>query len=453
MKIYSSDLLNGSQVDAGNLDITTGDALIIADKQAGTGATLVGLSITGGTSNSLPGTTTIAGTSINAYDWVTSSNISVLGATGAEIAIDDYMIQFAKLNGTRLELFSSFDDSGTVVAHVDLGALSGGSGGSGGGAFNENVDFIPVLVRDSFAEDDFTDSIISETITTSGTATFFTTTGQTFATSATSWTLTLAGSTEQGQFDTLYPSTTTAYRVRVVFADTTTRIVDATVSRTGNAVTLSPVSPATTFGVAIATGDTIQMKNAQVTRTGSGVKIAGNLEVEGTTTTVNSTNTVVADQFITLGEPDGTGAIAARDSGLLSVVSQASGGASTVAAIRYNADGGTGGRWEISNTAAGTGTGVTLASGIPSVNSEFSPISTLAKFTNTFDNGTAATSGTDTTYTFAHGLGNDDLTVNVYENNVQFIPSEITISDTQVIVAIPTGHGITTSTLKVVAIG
>ena len=452
MKIYSSDLLNGSQVDAGNLDITTGDALIIADKQAGTGATLVGLSITGGTANSLPGTAAIPGTTINAYNWVASSNISVLGATGAEVAIDDYMVQFAKLNGTRLELFSSHDDSGTVVAHVDLGALSGGSGGAGGGAFNENVDFLPVLVRDSFEEDDFTDSIIQETITTTGTATFFSTTNQAFANTATSWTLTLTGSTEQGQFDALYPANSEA-RVRVVFADTTTTIVSATVSRSTNTVTLSPVSPATTFGVTIATGDTLQMKNVQQTRTGSGVIINGNLEVEGTTTTVNSTNTVVADQFITLGEPDGTGAIAARDSGLLSVVSQAAGGASTVAAIRYNADGGTGGRWEISNTAAGTGTGVTLASGIPSVNSEFSPISTLAKFTNTFDNGTAATSGTDTTYTFAHGLGNDDLTVNVYENNIQFIPSEITISDTQVIVAIPTGHGITTSTLKVVAIG
>ena len=444
MKIYSSDLLQGSQVDQGNLEITTGDDLIIADANT---AGASGLIITDGAANVLPAA------SSGELTWLSTSTINVLGATGQELAISDYMVQFAELDNTTLRLYASHDNTGNEVLNVDLSSLA--SAGGGGGAFNETVGDVPVKFVDAFQDEDFIDSVISEDITTSGTASFFEQTGQTITAAASKWDISVSSGADQSAFDAVY-SSGQATRVRHLIGGATTgQRYDVTVTRVGSLIEITPAS--TVILPAVATADTIQLIRAEQTRTVEGVTIDGHLTVTGTTTTINSTQLEVEDAFITLGDPaSSTGGVTLRDTGILAVASQTAGSPATKnhVGIRYNVDGGTGGRWEVANTP-----GVTLDSNnVPSDDSEWSPISVIGKFAATFDAAGAATSGDNTIFTFTHGLVDDSLSITVYEtdsssNILQIIPGELQVNSTQIIITMPTAEVGTPADFKVVAVG
>lgn len=441
MKIYSSDLLQGSQVDAGNLEVTADDRLIIADANTTGGE---GLSITAGAANVLPTVTS------GELTWTSSSVINVLGATGQEFAISDYMVQFAELDNTTLRLYNSHDNSGDEVLNVDLSSLA--SAGGGGGAFNETVGTVPVKFVDAFQDEDFIDSAITEDITTSGVATFFEQTGQTIAAASSKWDISVSSGADQAAFDAVY-SSGQATRVRHLIGGASTgQRYDVTVSRVGALIEITPAS--TVVLPAVATADTIQLIRAEQTRTVAGVTIDGHLTVTGDTTTINSTQLEVADSFITLGDPaDNTGTVALKDTGILAVASQTSGTKNHVG-IRYNVDGGGTGRWEVANTP-----GVTLDSnGVPNTDSQWSPLSAIGKFAATFDAGASATSGDNTVFTFTHGLVDDSLAITVYEtdassNVLQIIPGELQVNATQIIITMPTAEVGTPADFKVVAVG
>lgn len=161
--------------------------------------------------------------------------------------------------------------------------------------------------------------------------------------------------------------------------------------------------------------------NAFADFTAGNVTISGDLTVSGTTTTVNSEtmtvndNVVVLNNNVTAGTPTENGGIEVRR------------GASSSATVLWDE---TTDEWMAGTVAA--------------------PIAIARAYRTTFTNATLSVG----TLTLTHGLGKQDVTVTVIDNNnKQIIPDEITFTNSTSLVIDLTTYGTLSGTWRVVVAG
>ena len=375
-------------------------------------------------------------------------------------------VRSGRINGSNLELHSSaFADihAANLLASIDVSSLFGG-GGTGSAATNPTNNVLPVKLAHG-TSNVFIDSIINEQRTG-----YFNVTGLSTA-DASGATITLTAASGLDVFTDgeaviiSHPGDGSA-NPAATFAATVTG------APTAGSVTVTP-------GTALTGYYSMQTTNFGLTDEGtvSGVVITGNVEIEGTTTTVDSTTVTLADQFIQLATPDGD--VAARQSGFLTVAGSTS-GTHNLQGIRYNT---TDQAWEISSNTAGVAVDT---NGIPTTDADWTRISTSTGtankavvnvaantnlVTNSFDGATVTDTsgvtvrddGTNTyrvTISIASGgnlpIANADVLVQVYDGLNMIIPDEITLNESAgsetVTVDLPVNFNPTTS-LKIVIIG
>ena len=391
----------------------------------------------------------------------------------------DVHVGFAELNASTfvLSLYDGTDNTGTELATVDLSSLAGGGGG-GGASTNPGNGVLPVK-HDTGQTDSFFNSAISQTL--SG-----------FASVAdVSYVQTLA--------TTL---TLTATAGLDAFSNGDTVVLNQIDATTGEVYpvdgTISGTPTATSATVTISAGDDSNFDdtaNIGIYKVGTfgditldeDVIITGNLQVSGSTTTVNSMTVDLADQYVTLANTDLTADHAAVAGGIFveqTVADTATTQVVTYAGIRVT----TGGVWEITSNATTddgtTGTWSPLGAGTTN-KAVVNVAPTTNTVTGTFDGATATITAADVTvvdnissgnasYKIAIDLdansalpiGNTDITVTVYDDGLQVIPDEVALNrfdtDTStdvttatagsITVYMPRGFNPTTST-KIVIIG
>ncbi len=489
MKIYSSELLNTASVNTGDLTVTTGDRLIIADLNPATNVGSAGLSITAGTAS------TAVDVSTSRLDQVSGLTLSYLDGQGVERNLNEFILAQANMSGSTLNLRNAAGEN--IIAGITL--PTGGTGGGGGTETNATNQTLPVKVADNLGQNEFIDSVISEAgtfvdaITATAQAAAAVTMGSTLTidnilvgqqaafhtrfSAGLSTTILIGGTEYIGTLTSLTAGSTASFVLSSGDFTGANEIAD-------NAAILLPVADRsrTVTGITIGTGSS----------TGN-LTVSGNLEVQGTTTTVDSVTVEIADQFIQLATPsDQAATLADRNVGILTFVGKADSVDANIQGIRYNA---TANAWEVSSNIAG----VSLASGLPDTDTDWTAISThsgtiskavvnvasitansptaagsFGAITASFNG--AGTADTDEVATSAainsaititidieDATGkllpvgtsdgtSSDATVQVFENNLQIIPDEISVATNTVTITLPIGYG-TTSGLRIVIIG
>ncbi|MDA7994393.1 MAG: hypothetical protein MPJ25_15300, partial [Pirellulales bacterium] len=283
-----------------------------------------------------------------------------------------------------------------IASDIDLSGLGGGSGGTGGGAdTNPTNNDLPVKFQNDLAQNVFVNSIVNEI----GTFTTPTTVAAMTVNDVTSGMMLTIDNVGVGLSGADQSAAQTAFNTRFGTATPNTTIIVGGTEYTGT-LTATLLGAGATFELASGTfsGADEVSDNTAVTlplvagaRTVTGIQIDGNLEVLGTQTQVDSVTVTLADQFIQLGTPDGSGALAARDSGFLNVVSRSAGDVLNLQGIRYDASTNA---WQVSSNT----TGVSVdGSGIPDTDSDWATIQTvggshgIAKLSATFGASASAT--------------------------------------------------------------
>ncbi|MDA7993383.1 MAG: hypothetical protein MPJ25_10140, partial [Pirellulales bacterium] len=131
MKIYSSELLNETEVNQGSLEITDGDHIQIhnlsdvafnTDNTTGVqtlnGTPSEGLYIVGGTFDTVIGHTNTPN--------LDSDNVAYhyISGTGAQKNLADVLVAKGSLSGSNLQLFNNADVQ--IASDIDLSGLGGG---------------------------------------------------------------------------------------------------------------------------------------------------------------------------------------------------------------------------------------------------------------------------------------------------------------------------------------
>ena len=354
MKIYSSELLNDTVVDAGSLTITdsdildvtqANDAVLTFDPTSGLQSTSTAATeglVIGGTFDTIIGATNTA--TLNdgntAYYYISG--------TGVEKNLLDVVIAQGAISGTNLVLSNKAGDQ--LVPNIDLSGIAsaGGSGGAAGGGADTNPDnhFLPVKFQDDVGQNIFLNSVVEET----GTFTDPTTTTGEIDGAVTSGSM--------ADIDSIPAGDQTAFHTRFSGGGAATIIIDGasyvgTLTSTASGATATFVLSSGTF-----TGANELADNASVTlplvagsRTVEGLNINtnltlhGDLQVIGSSTSVNMHQVNLNDSFIVLNHTETPGNYSEVDGGVI-VTHTHNAGTFTYAGIRYN---GNVGDWEIAN--------------------------------------------------------------------------------------------------------
>ena len=473
MKIYSSQLEHDATVeDKSLLNVTqASDAVYNTAHDAFSTTQTEGFYISGGTFDTI---ITIADDQANLN--ADSVVYKYLDGKGQERNFKDIIIKEVTYDSTAEEL-RFWGGNGTtdyeLFQGVDMSPfLTAASGAAGAAATNPLDEYLPVKTSDHFGRNEFVDSVVREIKGSSATAaTFFNLNPDaTVAAGAASFTVTIGGaSTIANAFAADYDGNTVDIRVQATGA-----ILSVTVARVGSTAQFTIAPAGGTLLPALATTDVVQFLNGAENRDITGIEVgtstsAKDLTVWGTFTTEgpvvqkHATITTHADEYLeldvdsvaTADKTAGTGGFLVENTYTNTAGVKS---AESFAGLRWN---GAASQFEYNvatNNAGATGTWVPFLG----ASSTTPTLSTgLTKFVDTFDDATAGLdSDSDVTYTFAHGItlqdgttAVNDLTVNVYESGSQIIPKTITTSSGNIVIALPAGHGITLSNLKVVAIG
>ena len=473
MKHYSADLNSNSSVDAaGRLHIETARPK---------GADITALDDT------IDGFVILAGDDTHILDAQGSEFDPNVSTTASQNIIN--ITRDVQINATTSELHFYFDTDDVGIATdaapvsgrgftVDLSVIGGG-GTSGSADTNPTTNYLPVKTTYG-ATNDFIDSQIQE----SGTVGYLNLTGLA-STSANTTTATFTGaaiiadalvagqtvvvsSADAGppvDFDTF---------AGTVMANSTTGSVTITF---GTAPTFTAGQIAAGFAITRnLVADTVTIGNSSSVKT----IVNGDLEVKGATTYLDTTNTLIEDQYIHLGEVQGQGDKTAADIGILALVDK-NGATNNYQGIRYNEGSDA---WEVSSATAG----VTLTNGVPSDDTQWTAISTHAgtvskgvvsiasiaangavgAISGSY-NGTATASApavvtnpaagaTDLTITISTAspgnlpFASDDLTVQIFEGANQILAKEVAVNAANIVVSLPNGYA-NTGVTKVVIIG
>ena len=492
MKIYSSELLNDTVVDAGSLTITdsdildvtqANDAVLTNDPTTGLQSTSTAATeglVIGGTFDTIIGATNTA--TLNdgntAYHYISG--------TGVEKDLLDVVIAQGTISGTNLVLSNK---AGTqLVPNIDLAGIAGSGGGSGAGTgadTNPDNNFVPVKFQNDIGQNIFVDSLIEET--------------GTFVDPTTTSGL-VQGMVDSGNsvtIDEIPPADRAAFTARFGTAQTASIIIDGTVY-TGMLVDAAAAGEATfTLASGTFTGANELADNASVvlplvagSRTVENVNINsnlilhGDLQVIGSSTMVNQHQVNLNDSFIVLNHHEGAD-YGPVDGGMI-VTTQLAGVTRTYAGIRFNA--GTS-EWEIANSldaadgSDGSGTWMPISTR-NAVTTTQKAVVTVAGLqagavgttTATFNNVATADVGDITVTAPSAGSGvvtvaiviqgnstllpidSQDATVQVFENGSMIIPDSIAFSESggvvTVTVTLPDGYASGAAvSLKTVIIG
>ena len=340
MKHFGANLAGGlNEVDGGTSDISvltiaTGDVFVITDRNnltsdaqpAGSadGSVNGGLYITGGTADNF-----ITGQATNGLQ-NSATQLPYLDGKGQEKDLTSYLVGHIDLNGNQLTLRTH--SGGTQLTNTIT--LTGGTGSSSVSAAETNPtnSILPVKFVDNLGQNEFVDSLISQT---GGTITpAVTVMGEVMTAITPNNTATLL-------IDNITvgnPTFATAYAT----STSTTIIVDG-VEYTGDLVSTAATTGTFTFTSnfpnAIAEDASVTISTQDSTYSPTDVVIGGNLFVTGATTTVNSTDTEFADTFIELGAQASTGSAIgpAKNTGLHHIVTyDADGDATRLAGYQYD---------------------------------------------------------------------------------------------------------------------
>ena len=472
MKIYSSQLEHDATVEDNSLlEVTQKSNAVYNAAHNGFSTTqLEGFYISGNDFDTI-----IDITSNQANLENDSVSYKYLDGKGQQRDFKDIIIKEVTYDSTAEELRFWGGEGATdyeLFPGVDMGPfLSAASGAAGAAATNPLDEFLPVKTSDHFNRNEFVDSVVKEIKGASATAAAYWTTTPTAAVAAgaASFIITISGTAPANAFAAQYDGTTTELRVVATGA-----ILSVGVVRIGSTETFTITPAAGTLLPAIGAADQLQFLQTAENRDITGIEIgssttARDLTVWGTFTTEgpvvqkHATITTHADEYLELDvDSVATADKTAGTGGFLveNTYTETAGvkSAESFAGLRWN---GTAAQFEYNvatNNAGGTGTWIPFLG----ASSTTPTLSTgLTKFVDTFDDATAGVdAANDITYTFAHGItlqdgttAVNDLTVNVYESGSQIIPKTITTSGGNIVIALPAGHGITLSDLKVVAIG
>ena len=360
-----------------------------------------------------------------------------LAGTTADFTVDlakyDSKVLAGVVSGTTLELYYTTSTAGAADVTI-TGLPSGGGGGGGGAATNDTNDITPSKTVHG-AIDAFYDTIIrSEHPSTGvGSRQSVASVGTSDATGSTIAFTAASGLDVFANNDTIYAShpgtagidpfeirgtvsgTPTATAVSIVFGAANATLT-AAAFQANWVLTRNPISNGVTFLGA-----------------SNNVVIQGNLQVDGSTTTINTATLDVEDKYITAANTS-LGADKAEMDGGLFIEAQVSDTASTqvvkYAGIRYGAAGGTGFGWEVSVDATTddgtTGTWQRLATGGEAV----------GKFVHSYSKAAAVQFITvaQTTHGLPVANTTDELyTVQVYEDGSgsweqQIIPEQVIVA-------------------------
>ncbi|MDA7994419.1 MAG: hypothetical protein MPJ25_15430, partial [Pirellulales bacterium] len=274
-----------------------------------------------------------------------------------------------------------------IASDIDLSGLGGGATG-GGAETNPTNNDLPVKFQNDLAQNVFLNSIVNEV------GTFV---------SPTTTTAQVNGAVTTGNmvsFDGIPGGDQTSFHTRFSAGVAGTTIIIAGTEYTGT-LTSTVAGSEATFELAsgsftgsdeLANDAMATLPNVAGERTVTGIQIDGNLEVQGDTTQVDSTTVTLSDLFIQLATPDGSGALAGRDSGFLNVISRNAGNDLNLQGIRYHVASNS---WQISTN----NSGVTVnAQGIPSNLADWSSIQSVSsginKFVANFSTSASATAPT-----------------------------------------------------------
>ena len=506
MKIYSSDLLTGTEVDLGNLTITSGDALIVTDANNATYTTPAN----GGTQTAnVAGTagliindasgfdTTIVHTGSGQTTYADSSvHYYYLDARGVRKDLADLLPAQFNLVGSNLSLQNR---AGNTV--IDTITLPAGEGG-GGASTNPSTYDLPVKSTNDVGTSIFQDSIISLGGKTEATQTSGMVNGA-VSPSSSSVTINIDSITsgDQTEFHTRFSAGVTNTEVSIGGT-----IYTGTLTSTGGGATATLVltslddnigdDAAVTLPLAAESGS---FNSVLIEGSGTTVTIEGDLVVSGDTITANVGELLVEDKYIVSNYNTGTTTV---NGGLLvqkatATDANAGTGEGTHAGIRFNEAASGNGVWEVSQgtpsdhstIADADWTAIALSESVhgklvarisQATNQAQVNISTDFSGNAQTDSGVASGStGTNTGVGFSNtssgwvvtialdgtntNIATDDLVVTVYEveSNVgsQIIPESVAINDStdDLIITLPQDYistsGSDSKILKVVAIG
>lgn len=525
MKHYSAELQDLNDVAAGsNLEIKDGRTRSATIDTAAKADAVDGFVISGGDFAHIldgqgSGFAPNAGTKTNA-GLINLVRSAALNGTNLELAYDsdfvhgtdviateggfsidlaainsDTFIQSGVLVGTTLELYKAASTAGAADVSIDLSSLSTGGGGGGGGAadFNETNQTLPVLFVDDLGELDFTDSLISEVVG-GGTITLPTTYAASVLAAVTS------GSTVM--FDGIQAGDQAAFHAQYSAGVASTTIAIGGIEFVGT-LTSTAAGATATFVLAAGTFTNILEDAAAIFPRTAGVYspdtvvIKGNLQIEGTQTTVNQTQVDLNDSFLNLNSiapSDASADVVAADGGLI-ILTDVNAAADTAvyAGIRYDASED---EWQLAhNLTANTGAG-TVGTNPDSANT-WVPITVTGGATNKAviniaetsnaitasvdgaavtlttevtvrDVTTGATAGyyvnIDLVGTGALPIGSVDVTCQLYDGSSMIIPDEViqgmaagatgalATAATSIVVKLPAEFNPST-TLKIVIVG
>ena len=381
MKIYSSELLNETEVNSGQLDITADDLLIIrnagngdynADRTGFDTAPTQGLYIPGGTFDH------ILDTSSGSTETLNTAGIlyHYIDGKGQQQSLNDVLVANGSLSGTNLQLSNRAGHQ--IVADIDLSGLGGGATG-GGAETNPSNNDLPVKWQNDLAQNVFVDSMITEIASDGSTATVPTTASAQVNGAVTTGNMVsfdnVAGgnAAEQGTFHTRFSagvSNTTIIIAGTEYTGTLTSTV------AGAEATFELASGDFTGTNELANDADATLPNVAGNRSNlNTVRIEGNLEVAGTSTQIDSTTVTLSDRFIQLATPNAN--VGANDSGFLAVTGRAS-DTNRLQGIRYHVASQS---WQVSTVAEATGVTVN-ASGVPSQASDWASIQTAVSGIN-----------------------------------------------------------------------
>lgn len=505
MKIYSSELLNDTQVDAGSLAITNDDLLTIQDLSDIVLSTNSTTGVQSVMTNATQGMQILDGsldTVIGATDTTTLADGGVayhyISGTGAEKDLADVLIAQGSLSGSNLQLSNAAGLQ--LVANISLAGLMTGGGSAGAAATNPMNNDLPVKYQDDLGENVFVDSVIAET------GTFVTPTTTTGA---------IVGAVTSGStanIDGIPAGDRTAFDTRFSAGVAGTSIIIGGITYTGTLTSTASGATATfslasgTFSGANELADnavvTLPLVAAERTVTGLSlldgvtngtVVIHGGLQVTGSTTSTNSHQVEFNDSFLVLNSVAGNPAdFSAINGGLIFTTDHTNAGDSYIySGIRYNA---TSDQFEIAHNlniddgSGSTGTDpnalntwVPLSTAIGSTQKAAVTIAGLQAGstgtpTATFNGNTTADTADITVTAPAAGSGavtvaiviqgdntllpinSDDVTVNVYEDGSMIIPDGISVVEssgvTTVTITLPDGYASAAAvSLKTVIVG
>ena len=480
MKIYSSELLNSSMVDSGNLTITTGDQIIVADNANGVYENTITISATADTFTTDPtqGLFVTGGTFDTRIRLLTGSTPDTLNTAavayhyldgkGQQRQLNDVLVAKGTLSGSTLRFLNRGD---VLLGTADLSGLSGGGGGAAAST-NDTNNILPVRSQDDLLSPEFVDSSIIEVgtfvtpTTTAGAVNGAVTTGSMavidgiasgdragfhtrFSSGVASTTIDIGGTRYDGTLTSTDSGATATFTLASGTFTGSNELAD-------NAIVTLPL----VAGSRTVTG--LRLGAVTTTATRRSLEVTGDLTVRGTTTTVNSTTVDVADRYLSLGTTGTTSSGAAvaevnSDGGLIVEASSTDDGsaiAKTYGGLRYNGEDNV---WEVSSdpgsdglAAGATWTPLSTAGG--TTNKAVLNVSSANALTGEFD-GTAITTiaAADATVTDVAAsttagvsykvaislasttgrvfpIGNTDVTVAVYDGGLQIIPDEVALN-------------------------